>query len=170
MTMKRLMTLLLMMVAVIATQAQSLTGKNWYADMSDKENSTGLILVYDVQGQCMAVMVTEYKEEIGDGATLVFTLRTAVPGTYTQQGKKVSMKFDRDRAEAELEYDIQGVDEAAKKLFMTLMKSEVDKMKPHLEAELIETLPTNDSYEITKLTDNELQFDGGFDFVAVSAD
>ena len=61
MTMKRLMTLLLMMIAVIATQAQSLTGKYWYADMSDKENSMGLILVYDVQGQCMAVMVTEDK-------------------------------------------------------------------------------------------------------------
>ena len=163
------MTLLLMMIAVIATQAQSLTGKNWYADMSDKENSTGLILVYDVQGQCMAVMVTEYKEEIGDGATLVFTLRTAVPGTYTQQGKKVSMMFD-DRAESELKYDIQGVDEATKKIIMPRLKFEIEKKKPQLEAELIETLPTNDSYEITKLTDNELQFDGGFDFVAVSAD
>ncbi len=163
------MTLLLMMVAVIATQAQSLTGKYWYADMSDKENSTGLILVYDVQGQCMAVMVTEYKEEIGDGATLVFTLRTAVPGTYTQQGKKVSMMFD-DRAESELKYDIQGVDEATKKIIMPRLKFEIEKKKPQLEAELIETLPTNDSYEITKLTDNELQFDGGFDFVAVSAD
>ena len=165
----RLMTLLLMMVAVIATQAQSLTGKYWYADMSDKENSMGLILVYDVQGQCMAVMVTEYKEEIGDGATLVFTLRTAVPGTYTQQGKKVSMMFD-DRAESELKYDIQGVDEATKKIIMPRLKFEIEKKKPQLEAELIETLPTNDSYEITKLTDNELQFDGGFDFVAVSAD
>ncbi len=163
------MTLLLMMIAVIATQAQSLTGKYWYADMSDKENSTGLILVYDVQGQCMAVMVTEYKEEIGDGATLVFTLRTAVPGTYTQQGKKVSMMFD-DRAESELKYDIQGVDEATKKIIMPRLKFEIEKKKPQLEAELIETLPTNDSYEITKLTDNELQFDGGFDFVAVSAD
>ena len=170
MTMQRLMTLLLMMVAVIATQAQSLTGKNWYADMSDKENSTGLILVYDVQGQCMAVMVTEYKEEIGDGATLVFTLRTAVPGTYTQQGKKVSMKFDRDRAEAELEYDIQGVDEATKQIIMPHMKFEIEKMKPQLEAELIDTLPTNANFEITKLTDTELQFDGGFDFFAVSAD
>ena len=165
----KLMTLLLMMIAVIATQAQSLTGKYWYADMSDKENSTGLILVYDVQGQCMAVMVTEYKEEIGDGATLVFTLRTAVPGTYTQQGKKVSMMFD-DRAESELKYDIQGVDEATKKIIMPRLKFEIEKKKPQLEAELIETLPTNDSYEITKLTDNELQFDGGFDFVAVSAD
>ena len=164
------MTLLLMMVAVIATQAQSLTGKYWYADMSDKENSMGLILVYDVQGQCMAVMVTEDKEEIGNGATLVFSLKTAVPGTYTQQGKKVSMMFDRDRAESELEYDIQGVDEATKKIIMPHLKFEIDKMKPQLEAELIETLPTNDSYEITKLTDNELQFDGGFDFVAVSAD
>ena len=165
----KLMTLLLMMVAVIATQAQSLTGKNWYADMSDKENSTGLILVYDVQGQCMAVMVTEDKEEIGNGATLVFTLRTAVRGTYTQQGKKVSMMFD-DRAESELKYDIQGVDEATKKIIMPRLKFEIEKKKPQLEAELIETLPTNDSYEITKLTDNELQFDGGFDFVAVSAD
>ena len=60
--------LLLMVAAAIATQAQSLTGKYWYADMSDKENSIGLILVYDVQGQCMVVMVTEDKEEIGDGA------------------------------------------------------------------------------------------------------
>ena len=140
MTMKRLMTLLLMMVAVIATQAQSLTGKNWYADMSDKENSTGLILVYDVQGQCMAVMVTEYKEEIGDGATLVFTLRTAVPGTYTQQGKKVSMKFDRDRAEAELEYDIQGVDEAAKKIIMPQLKFEIEKMKPQYIGKCMEDI------------------------------
>ena len=169
MTMKRLMTLLLMMIAVIATQAQSLTGKYWYADMSDKENSMGLILVYDVQGQCMAVMVTEDKEEIGNGATLVVSLRTAVPGTYTQQGKKVSMMFD-DRAESELKYDIQGVDEATKKIIMPRLKFEIEKKKPQLEAELIETLPTNDSYEITKLTDNELQFDGGFDFVAVSVD
>lgn len=163
------MTLLLMMVAVIATQAQSLTGKYWYADMSDKENSMGLILVYDVQGQCMAVMVTEGKEEIGNGATLVFTLRTAVRGTYTQQGKKVSMMFD-DRAESELKYDIQGVDEATKKIIMPRLKFEIEKKKPQLEAELIKTLPTNASYEITKLTDNELQFDGGFDFVAVSVD
>ena len=163
------MTLLLMMVAVIATQAQSLTGKYWYANMSDKENYMGLILVYDVQGQCAAVMVTEDKEEIGNGATLVFTLRTAVRGTYTQQGKKVSMMFD-DRAESELKYDIQGVDEATKKIIMPRLKFEIEKKKPQLEAELIETLPTNDSYEITKLTDNELQFDGGFDFVAVSAD
>ena len=164
------MTLLLMMVAVIATQAQSLTGKYWYADMSDKENSTGLILVYDVQGQCMAVMVTEDKEEIGNGATLVFSLKTAVPGTYTQQGKKVSMMFDRDRAESELKYDIQGVDEATKKIIMPQLKFEIEKTKPQLEAELIDTLPTNANYEITKLTDTELQFDGGLDFVAVADD
>ena len=169
MTMKRLMTLLLMMIAVIATQAQSLAGKYWYADMSDKENSMGLILVYDVEGQCAAVMVTEDKEEMGNGATLVVTFRTTVPGIYTLQGKKVSMMFD-DRAESELKYDIQGVDEATKKIIMPRLKFEIEKKKPQLEAELIETLPTNDSYEITKLTDNELQFDGGFDFVAVSAD
>ena len=162
--------LLLMVAAAIATQAQSLTGKYWYADMSDKENSIGLILVYDVQGQCMAVMVTEEKEEIGNGATLVFTFRTAVPGIYTLQGKKVSMKFDRDRAEAELEYDIQGVDEATKKIIMPRLKFEIEKMKPQLEAELIDTLPTNANYEITKLTDTELQFDGGLDFVAVAVD
>lgn len=166
----RLFMLLLMVAAAIATQAQSLTGKYWYADMSDKENSIGLILVYDVQGQCMAVMVTEYKEEIGDGATLVFTFRTAVPGIYTLQGKKVSMKFDRDRAESELEYDIQGVDEATKKIIMPHLKFEIEKMKPQLEAELIDTLPTNANYEITKLTDTELQFDGGLDFVAVAVD
>lgn len=162
--------LLLMVAAAIATQAQSLTGKYWYADMSDKENSIGLILVYDVQGQCMVVMVTEDKEEIGDGATLVFTFRTAVPGIYTLQGKKVSMKFDRDRAESELEYDIQGVDEATKKIIMPRLKFEIEKMKPQLEAELIDTLPTNANYEITKLTDTELQFDGGLDFVAVAVD
>ena len=166
----KLMTLLLMMVAVIATQAQSLTGKCWYADMSDKENSIGLILAYDVQGQCMAVMVTEDKEEIGNGATLVFSLKTAVPGTYTQQGKKVSMMFDRDRAESELEYDIQGVDEATKKIIMPQLKFEIEKTKPQLEAELIDTLPTNANFEITKLTDTELQFDGGFDFFVVSGD
>lgn len=166
----RLFMLLLMVAAAIATQAQSLTGKYWYADMSDKENSIGLILVYDVQGQCMVVMVTEDKEEIGDGATLVFTFRTAVPGIYTLQGKKVSMKFDRDRAESELEYDIQGVDEATKKIIMPRLKFEIEKMKPQLEAELIDTLPTNANYEITKLTDTELQFDGGLDFVAVAVD
>ena len=166
----RLFMLLLMVAAAIATQAQSLTGKYWYADMSDKENSMGLILVYDVQGQCAAVMVTDDKEEMGNGATLVVTFRTTVPGIYTLQGKKVSMKFVRDRAVSELEYDIQGVDEATKKIIMPQLKFEIEKMKPQLEAELIETLPTNDSYEITKLTDNELQFDGGFDFVAVSAD
>lgn len=166
----RLFMLLLMVAAAIATQAQSLTGKYWYADMSDKENSIGLILVYDVQGQCMAVMVTEEKEEIGNGATLVFTFRTAVPGIYALQGKKVSMKFDRDRAESELEYDIQGVDEATKKIIMPRLKFEIEKMKPQLEAELIDTLPTNANYEITKLTDTELQFDGGLDFVAVAVD
>jgi len=162
--------LLLMVAAAIATQAQSLTGKYWYADMSDKENSMGLILVYDVEGQCAAVMVTEDKEEMGNGATLVFTFRTAVPGIYTLQGKKVSMKFDRDRAESELEYDIQGVDEATKKIIMPRLKFEIEKMKPQLEAELIDTLPTNANYEITKLTDTELQFDGGLDFVAVAVD
>lgn len=166
----RLFMLLLMVAAAIATQAQSLTGKYWYADMSDKENSMGLILVYDVQGQCAAVMVTDDKEEMGNGATLVVTFRTTVPGIYTLQGKKVSMKFVRDRAVSELEYDIQGVDEATKKIIMPQLKFEIEKTKPQLEAELIDTLPTNANYEITKLTDTELQFDGGLDFVAVAVD
>ena len=65
---------------------------------------------------------------------------------------------------------IMQVLEAAKKIIMPQLKFEIEKMKPQLEAELIDTLPTNANFEITKLTDTELQFDGGFDFFAVSAD
>lgn len=164
------MALLVMLAAVIASQAQSLTGKHWFADMSDKENEIGLTMTFDTNGGCAANVALKHVEEIDGGVDLVIHFVMKVPGTYTLKGKQVSMKFDQKKAKYDLVADFKGVDEATKQMLKGMVQPELDKIKPQLTDELIESLPTNDSYEITKLTDKELQFDGGFDLVAVSGD
>ncbi len=163
----KLMTMVMAVFLSISAQAQSLTAKNWFADMSDKENDITLMLTYDDKGGCDAFLRLEDVEEDEEGIKMTIQYNMLFTGTYTLTGKVVKMAFDTANAETKLTFDIEGVDESTKNLMMSLFKPELDKMKPEIEAILIQSLPTNDSYEITKLTETELQFDGGFDLVGM---
>lgn len=157
--------MLIALIATIAVQAQSLTDKNWFADMSDKENDITLLLTFDDNNECAACLKLQDVEEMDEGAKLIVKGCMLVPGTYTLQGKKVKMVFDTTKGETKITADIEGMDEVSKSIIMSLLRPEMEKMKPELEALLIGSFPTNDCYEITKLTVDELQFDGGFDFI-----
>ena len=162
-----ILTLLLMLVATFAVQAQSLTDKNWFANMSDKENDITLLLTFGDDGDCIAFLRLKDEEEVDEGVTLNAEFNMYVPGTYTLQGRTVKMAFDTTKNETEISADLEGVDETSKSIMMSMIKPELKNMEPEVVALLMESLPTNDSYEITKLTDTELQFDGGFDFVGM---
>lgn len=162
-----ILTLLLVLVATFAVRAQSLTDKNWFADMSDKENDIVLLLAFGDDGDCAALLRLKDEEEVDEGVMLTVEFNMLVPGTYTLQGRKVKMSFDTTQKETKSTAELNGADETSKGLMMLMIEPELKKMEPEVVALLMEALPTNDSYEITKLTDTELQFDGGFDFVGM---
>ena len=158
---------MLVLVATFAARAQSLTDKNWFADMSDKENDIVLLLAFDDDGGCIAFVRLKDVEEIDKGVTLTVQFNMLVPGTYTLQGRKVKMALDTTQKETKNTADLEGADETSKRIMMPMIEHKLKKIEPEVVALLMEALPTNDSYEITKLTDTELQFDGGFDFVGM---
>ena len=145
--------LMLMLASVVAVQAQSLTGKVWAADMSTKETpNTHFLMGFEENGTSYMSILSG--QEVDKGVTLNITL--IVPGSYTHNGNKLTMKTEKSKAELDFDLDIPGAPEANKKMIKNMLMGEIEKQKPEMIKEMVSELPKLDNATIKSLTATEL--------------
>lgn len=145
---------LLMVTSVITANAQSLTGKKWFTYLSDAEDEVLIISFYE-DGGCMPVIGQEGGMKQED-MSILFHFTLAIPGSYKVDNNHLLCDFDYDGAVVEIEYDISGVDESTKPLIESMLKPEIEKMKPEAKQELWLLMPKMDAMNIVSLTDDTL--------------
>lgn len=144
---------MLMLVSVVAVQAQSLKGTMWAADMSTKEApNTHLVMGFEDAGAFYMSILSG--QEVEKGVTLNITL--IVPGSYTQEGDKLTVKTDKSKAELDFDLDVPGVPEANKKMIKSMLLGEVEKQKSEIIKEMTSELPKLEHATIKSHTANEL--------------
>lgn len=164
----KLLTLLLLLMATVATQAQTLTDKIWIADVSDDESDVALIMSFE-GGECAIIVALEEvdEDEDEDGMKITMNARLLVQGTYSVNGDQLTLSLDTDNAKSDISFDIEGVDDATRALVKSTMESAIDKEKDNLNNALKAFVPTSTTHTIFSLTDTELVLDGKLAFTVM---
>ena len=149
--MKKLFALFMLVAVAVAAQAQSLTGVNWFTDMSDEEADGGLMMLFEPEGACaVTLLLVQGNEEI----TMSFTYM--VPGVYSVDGNELSVILLTDCAEITAEIDTEGMTDEQKEM-VKLLQPVLDAQKEQLKAGLAENFDWDDErFTITELTDTRL--------------
>ena len=162
----KLLTLLLLLMATVATQAQTLTDKIWIADVSDDESDVALIMSFE-GSECAIIVALEEVDEEEDGMKITMNARLLVQGTYSVNGDQLTLSLDTDNAKSDISFDIEGVDDATRALVKSTMESAIDKEKDNLNNALKAFVPTSTTHTIFSLTDTELVLDGKLAFTVM---
>lgn len=153
---KLLFTLMLMLTSAIALNAQSLTGKQWYTNLTDEEG-TDIIMAFefDEDGTCILLAGSgfEMKE---DGVPIEIVGSVAVPGTYSLRGKDLKMNFEKGMAEVELDYEIKGMDAKTKAMLDKEIGSEIEGLRNEFKNDMLDGLPDMLNLKIVSLKSREL--------------
>lgn len=160
---KTIFTLLLMLVSAIALNAQSLTGHNWGTKLiSDDGKDVLVALAFDKNGACELLVGAEHQMK-EDGVPITITGSVSVPGTYTLNGKDLTMDLDRSQAEVDFDYEIKGMDAKIKAKMNKQIKNELNGLKGEFKKTMLDGMPKMHKMKIVKLTSKELtlQIDNG---------
>ena len=87
---KIILTCMLMLVAALSAQAQSLTGKQWCTVLNDEDGEgIAVALTFEKDGSCEMVIAAqqEMKEE---GVPVTLMAGVTVPGTYKRDGNDLN--------------------------------------------------------------------------------
>ena len=153
---KSVLALLLMIVSVLALNAQSLTGKEWYTKLSpDDGGEVFVTLTFEKNGTCEMLVATDYQIKI-DGVPISVAGGVTVPGTYTLSGKDLKMNLNRSKAEVEFDYDVKGMNAKAKAVMDKVMKSEFDGMKKEFKDMMLNGMPKMHNMKIVTLESKKL--------------
>ena len=102
---KTLFTLMLMLVSAFVMNAQSLTAHQWGTKLADDDGKDVLVaLAFDKNGACELQVGAEHQMK-EDGVPINILGSVAVPGTYTLNGKDLTM--DLNRGQAEVDFDMK---------------------------------------------------------------
>lgn len=153
---KSLFTLMLMLVSVLALNAQSLTGKEWFTKLSpDDGGEVFVTLNFEKNGTCEMLVATDYHIE-QDGVPITVAGGVTVPGTYTLNGKDLKMNLNRSKAEVEFDYEVKGMDTKTKAIMDKTMKSEFDGMKKEFKDMMLNGMPKMHNLKIITLESKKL--------------
>ncbi len=150
--------MMLMLASMIAINAQSLTGKQWYTVMpADGGQDVVVGVTFEESGTCELLIAAqqEVKEKEGD-MPITITAGVSVPGTYKHKGDKLKINFDRDKAEADVDYEIEGIDAATKALVDEEIRPQLEGLKDELKKEMLNGMPEIDDLKIVELTATRL--------------
>ncbi|MBR5086450.1 MAG: hypothetical protein IKX31_05515 [Muribaculaceae bacterium] len=142
---KTILSLLLMLVAVIAAQAQSLTGKTWVYNIPD-ENAQAQ-LVFDYNGTMVMTLS-------GDVDSL-FYLKAILHGTYKLRDKKLFLEFDSDKVDV----DISLIEHDNSSLEVDLVEQLVESYKQNLKESIINDKSIFEGMRINKWTESQLELE-----------
>jgi len=153
---KLIFTLILMLASVIALNAQSLTGKQWFTKLADEEGTEVIVaLAFDENGTCELLVGTEYEMK-EDGVPIDIVGSVTVPGTYSLNDKDLIMNLDRGKAEVELDYDIKGMDANTKAKMDKEIRAEIDGLKGDFKKEMLDGMPKMHNMKIVSLESKKL--------------
>ena len=136
---KTFFALMLMLVSVVTINAQTLTSNPWMTVLPGNDDVV-VLLSFDNDGTCaLAIANEEVQEE--DVMKLTITVTATIPGTYTLNNNSLNIKLDKEKADLNFDYEIEGVDGQAKKMIEAMLKPELEKQKPEMKKEILQDLP-----------------------------
>ena len=155
--MKRLFfTLALMFVSAVALNAQSLTGKQWCTKLIAEDGVEVLVaLTFDKDGTCEMLVGSEYQIK-EDDVPIDMVGMVTVPGTFSHNGKDLKMDLNRKMAEADIDYEIKGMDAKTKAMLNKEIKGEINTLKKEFKQVLLDGMPKMDHLKIVSLDSNRL--------------
>ena len=160
---KSFLSLLLMFVSVMVLNAQSLTAHQWGTKLTDDDGKDVLVaLAFDKNGACELLVGAEHQIK-EDGVPITITGSVTVPGTYTLNGKDLTMDLNKGQAEVDFDYEIKGMDAKTKKLMDKQIRSDLNVLKGEFMNTMLNGMPKMHNMKIVKLTNKELtlQIDNG---------
>ena len=160
---KSIFTLALMLVSVFVLNAQSLTAHQWGTKLISDDNQEVLVeLTFEKDGTCGLLVGAEHQMK-EDGVPINILGSVAVPGTYTLNGKDLTMDLNKGQAEVDFDYEIKGMDAKTKALMDKQIRGELNGMKGEFKKTMLDGMPKMHNMKIVKLTNKELtlQIDNG---------
>lgn len=155
--MKRLFfTLALMFVSAVALNAQSLTGKQWCTKLIAEDGVEVLVaLTFDKDGTCEMLVGSEYQIK-EDDVPIDMVGMVTVPGTFSHNGKDLKMDLNRKMAEADIDYEIKGMDAKTKSILDKHIKSEINGLKKEFKKVMLNGMPKMHNMKIVSLESKRL--------------
>ncbi len=94
---------------------------------------------------------------------ITITGSVSVPGTYTLNGKDLTMNLNKGEAEVDFDYEIKGMDAKTKELMDKQIRGELNGMKGEFKKTMLDGMPKMHNMKNVKLTNKELilQIDNG---------
>ena len=147
---------MLVLVSVMAVNAQSLTGKKWCTKIADEDGQDiALTLNFENNGSCEVVLATEQdlKEE---GVPIELFAGVNIPGTYTVNDKDLKLNLNKGKTTVNIDYDIKGMDAKTKSLMDEQIKSELESIKGEFKKMMLDGMPSLDNMKIVSLDNSKL--------------
>lgn len=153
---KTILTWMLLLVAALAVQAQSLTGKQWCTVLADDDGEdVAVALTFEQDGSCEMVIAVQ-QEIKEDGVPITLIAGVTVPGTYRRDGKDLNTRFNKGRASVDVDYEIKGMDAKTKSLMDKEIRSEINDLKKEFKKVLLDGMPKMDRLKIVSLDAKKL--------------
>ena len=150
---KAILALFLILTVAITGGAQSLTSKDWGAETEAQNGATVTIMTsFENDGSCIMLMFMNMEIERG---TLMMAM--IAPGTYTFNGKRLSMKINTHKAQFYDDIDMKASNKGLADKMNHVMKQELDKYMPHMKQDFLGIVADYSTLEVTKLTGNKME-------------
>jgi len=147
---------MLMLASVIAINAQSLTAHQWGTKLADDDGKDVLVaLAFDKNGACELLVGAEHQMK-EDGVPITITGSVSVPGTYTLNGKDLTMDLNKNKAEVDFDYEIKGMDAKTKAKMDKQIRGELNSYKNEFKNTMLNGMPKMHNMKIVSLTSKEL--------------
>lgn len=145
-----------MLASVIAINAQSLTAHQWGTKLTDDDGKDVLVaLAFDKNGACELLVGAEHQMK-EDGVPITITGSVSVPGTYTLNGKDLTMDLNKNKAEVDFDYEIKGMDAKTKAKMDKQIRGELNSYKNEFKNTMLNGMPKMHNMKIVSLTSKEL--------------
>ena len=137
---KTFFVLTLMLASMVAIQAQNLTRTAW-STMVPGDQELEMVLNFDDDGECYIILTTEEFEELQAGMNMIIRSSLAVPGIYNQDGRDITLSFNKKKAEFSYDIDLNGADRQAKSLFKSMIEPELKVHEPEMKEQMLLLVP-----------------------------
>ena len=145
-----------MFVSAVALNAQSLTGKQWCTKLIVEDGVEVLVaLTFDKDGTCEMLVGSEYQIK-EDDVPIDMVGMVTVPGTFSHNGKDLKMDLNRKMAEADIDYEIKGMDAKTKSILDKHIKSEINGLKKEFKKVMLNGMPKMHNMKIVSLESKRL--------------
>ena len=148
---KIVFTWMLVLVTALAVHAQSLTGKQWCTVLNDEDGEgIAVALTFEKNGTC-ELLIAAQQEMKEDDVPITLTAAVSVPGTYKRDGNDLNTRFDKGKAQVEVDYDIKGMDAKTKAKMDKEIRSDLNATKKEFKQVLLDGMPKMDNLKIVSL-------------------